>query len=124
MGAFDKAPTAAAAGAKPAVVSKEQQAKPIETGTKPTVEAVNTMGQKQIDAQKMAADKAKVTLTETQYGAKLQQEIVALLGINAQFLGQISENTAKDASININGKALQSSLLNQARRLYGVARTA
>ena len=129
MGAFDKAPKAAgaapaAAGAKPAVVSKEQQAKPIETGTKPTVEAVNTMGQKQIDAQKMAADKAKVTLTETQYGAKLQQEIVALLGINAQFLGQISENTAKDASININGKALQSSLLNQARRLYGVARTA
>jgi hypothetical protein len=125
MGAFDKAPTAApAAGAKPAVVSKEQQAKPIETGTKPTVEAVNTMGQKQIDAQKMAADKAKVTLTETQYSTKLQQETVAMLGLSTQILNKIMENTANGGDITLDGKTIRGSLLNQARRNYGVGRTA
>ena len=145
MGAFDKAPTAApaagakpavaaaagvkpavaaAAGVKPTVVSKEEQAKPIETGTKPTVEAVNTMGQKQIDAQKMAADKAKVTLTETQYSTKLQQETVAMLGLSTQILSKIMVNTANGGDITLDGKSIRNSLLNQARINYGVGRTA
>jgi hypothetical protein len=123
MGAFDSAPKSSAGGAKP-TVSKEEQSKPIAAGTKPTVDAVNSMGQKQVDAQKMAAEKAKVTLTEAQYGTKLQQEMVALMGVTAQFLGQISENTKGDTPININGKVLNSTLLNQARKSYGVARTA
>jgi hypothetical protein len=109
-------------GKKPTVASKEQQAKPIEAGTKPTVDAVNTMGQKQVDAQKMVAEKAKVTLTETQYQNKLQQEMVTLIGITAQYLAQISENTKGDTPININGKVLNNTLLNQARRNYAVAR--
>lgn len=140
MGVFDKKPTASAkpAGASvapkaaaPAVkaqaakpVSKEEQAKPIAAGTKPTVDAVNAMGQKQIQAQKMVADKAKVTLTEAQYGTKLQKEMIAMLGITAQFLQQISENTKAEGQIQINGKVLNSALLNQARRSYAVARTA
>jgi hypothetical protein len=63
-------------------------------------------------------------LTESQYGIKLQQEMVAVLGISAQFLQQISDNTTNEKGININGKVLSTTLLNQARRNYGVARTA
>jgi len=106
-----------------APVSKEQQAKPIETGTKPTVDAVNTMGQKQVEAQKMAAEKAKVTLTETQYNTKLNQEMVAMLGLSTQILSKIMENTAGDKDITLDGRSIRGSLLNQARKNYGVART-
>jgi hypothetical protein len=125
MGVIDSASTASkptAAAAKP--VSKEQQAKPIEVGTKSTVAAVNAMGQKQIDAQKIAAEKAKVTLTEAQYSTKLQQETVAMLGLSTQILNKIMENTANGGDITLNGRTLTQSLLNQSRRNYGVARTA
>jgi hypothetical protein len=121
MGVFGSTAKPSVGGAKP-TISKEQQAKSIQTGTKPTVDAVNTMGQKQVDAQKMVAEKAKVTLTETQYQNKLQQEMVTLIGITAQYLAQISENTKGDTPININGKVLNNTLLNQARRNYAVAR--
>jgi hypothetical protein len=50
--------------------------------------------------------------------------MVAVLGISAQFLQQISDNTTNDTKVNINGKVLSQTLLNQARRSYGVARTA
>ena len=102
---------AGAAKSSPAVVSK------------PVVDAVVTNGDKQITATANGINIQKQELTESQYAVKLQQEIIALLGINAQFLGQISENTVKDASININGKALGNYLLNQARRNYGVSKT-
>ncbi len=124
MGAFDKKPEVKPSGPSAKPISKEQQAKPIETGTKPTVDAVNANGQKQLTTQQLAVEKAKVTLTEAQYGNKLQQEMVALMGVTAQFLGQISENTKGDKEININGKVLNTTLLNQARRSYSVARTA
>jgi hypothetical protein len=112
MGAFGGATPASAAAA----------AKPVEKGTKPTVDAINANGQKQAAAQQAAVEKAKIALTEAQYNTKLQQEIVAMLGVNAQFLQQISTNTATESDININGKVLQTSLLNQARRNYGVSR--
>ena len=107
-----------------APVNKEQQAKPIEKGTKPTVDAVNANGQKQLEAQKVVAEKARVTLTEAQYGTKLQQEMVAMLGLSTQILAKIMENTAGDKDITLDGKSLRGSLLNQARKNYGVARTA
>jgi hypothetical protein len=44
--------------------------------------------------------------------------------MSAQFLQQISDNTTNEKGININGKVLSTTLLNQARRNYGVARTA
>lgn len=112
MGAFGGATPASAAAA----------AKPVEKGTKPTVDAINANGQKQAAAQQAAVEKAKIALTEAQYNTKLQQEIVAMLGVNAQFLQQISTNTATESDININGKVLQTALLNQARRNYGVSR--
>lgn len=124
MGAFDKKPEVKSAGAAAKPVSKEQQAKPIETGTKPTVDAVNANGEKQLTAQQAAVEKAKVTLTEAQYSTKLQQETVAMLGLSTQILSKIMENTANGGDITLDGRSIRNSLLNQARRNYGVARTA
>lgn len=84
---------------------------------------VNTTNQQQLQSQKVAVENAKKTLTESQYSIKLQQEMVAVLGISAQFLQQISDNTTNEKGININGKVLSTTLLNQARRNYGVSRT-
>jgi hypothetical protein len=95
-----------------------------QTGNKPMLDVLKTNADTQITTTTKGIDIQTRELSESQYGVKLQQEIIALLGINAQFLGQISTNTAKDASININGKTLQTSLLNQARRTYGVSRSA
>jgi hypothetical protein len=100
------------------------EAKPVVEGSKPTVNAVKEMGQKQVEAQRLSAEKAKVTLTETQYSTKLQQETVAMLGLSTQILAKIMENTAGDKDITLDGKSIRGSLLNQARKNYGVARTA
>jgi hypothetical protein len=44
--------------------------------------------------------------------------------LNAQILNKIMENTADGGDITLYGKTLTSTLLAQARRNYGVARTA
>ena len=75
------------------------------------------------DNQAIATKNQIRTLSAYEYQTQIQQEMIALLGVASQFLGQISENTAKDASININGKVLSTTLLNQAKKQYGVART-
>jgi hypothetical protein len=112
--------TITAAAAKP--ISTVAAAKPVVEGSKPTVKAVNDMGQKQVDAQKMVAEKAKVTLTEAQYQNKLQQEMVAMLGIANQFLNKIMINTADGGDTTIDGEVLNKKLLNNARRKYAVGR--
>lgn len=114
MGAFGGATPASAAAA----------AKPVEKGSKPTVNAVKEAGQKQVKAQQLMAEKAKVSLTEAQYSTKLQQETVAMLGLSTQILAKIMENTAGEKDITLDGKSIRGSLLNQARKNYGVARTA
>jgi hypothetical protein len=103
---------------KPTVASVEAQ-------TKPTVTAINNMGQKQVEAQKIAAEKAKATLTESQYNSKLQIEMIALLAVNAQYLNQITENTATETTpeVRLNGKKLATGLLASARRNFGINRT-
>jgi hypothetical protein len=58
------------------------------------------------------------------YSIKIQKEMVALLGLNAQISQQIFENTKGDRTITIAGNRLNDTLLNQSRRNYGVARTA
>ena len=47
-----------------------------------------------------------------------------LLGLSTQILAKIMENTAGDKDITLDGKSIRGSLLNQARKNYGVARTA
>ena len=59
-------------------------------------------------------------LSDTQAQTKLQVQMVKLLGVSAQFLAQIDENSAKP-NTNINGKMVANSLLNTANRQYGVA---
>ena len=95
-----------------------------EVVNKPVVDTLKTNAEKQIIATQKTMEIPLKELSEAQYGIKIQKEMVALLGINAQFLQQISENTVKEGGININGRTLGRVLLNQARSTYGVARTA
>ena len=109
-----------ATAAKP--ISTASAIKPVVEGSKPTVKAVNDMGQKQVNAQQLIAEKAKVTLTEAQYQNKLQQEMVVMIGLSNQILNNIMINTANGGDTTLDGKTLRKSLLNQARRNYAVAR--
>jgi hypothetical protein len=59
-------------------------------------------------------------LTDEQAQTKLQVQMVKLLGVSAQFLAQIDENSAKP-NTNINGKMVANSLLNAANKQYGIA---
>jgi hypothetical protein len=95
-----------------------------EVVNKPVVDTLKANADKQIIATQKTMEIPLKELSEAQYGIKIQKEMVALLGINAQFLQQISENTVKEGGININGRTLGRVLLNQARSTYGVARTA
>lgn len=47
-----------------------------------------------------------------------------MLGLSTQILSKIMENTANGGDITLDGRSIRNSLLNQARRSYGVARTA
>ena len=59
-------------------------------------------------------------LSDSQAQVKLQVQMVKLLGVSAQFLAQIDENSAKPFT-NINGKMVANSLLNAANKQYGIA---
>ena len=68
---------------------------------------------------------AKVALTESEYQAKLQQEMVAILGLSAQMLNNIMENTkplVNPKPITLYGKVLTTQLLNEARSHYAVSK--
>ena len=93
-------------------------------GAQPTVAAIDTNNKLQETKLNQTIAKQTRLLSESEYSVKLQQEMVAMLGINASLLQQISDNTTNDTRVNINGKILTQTLLNQARRSYGVARTA
>jgi hypothetical protein len=91
-------------------------------GNEPVITVANKNHEKTMDKQQQVLVQQMRTLSESEYTSKLMLEQVALLGINAQFLGQISTNTAKDGDININGRVLSKSLLNQAKREYGISK--
>lgn len=65
----------------------------------------------------------ETTLKEVQYTGKVQNEMVALLATNAQLLEEIMNNTAGERAIQLNGKKVNSTLLNQNRKTYAIART-
>jgi hypothetical protein len=66
----------------------------------------------------------KTMLTNAEYEFKLQQEMVALLGLSSQILNRIMENTkGEKGSITLYGRSLTQSLLNEARRNYAISRT-
>jgi hypothetical protein len=93
-------------------------------GAQPTVAAIDTNNKLQDTKLTQQITKQAALLTESAYSVKLQQEMVAMLGLSTQMLGKIMDNTANGADVTLNGKSLRQSLLNEARRNYGVARTA
>lgn len=112
-------------GLKPGVSTTVSKAS-IQTTTanKPVIDAVKTNGDNQVATTTKAIDIQTKELSESQYGIKLQKEIIALLGINAQYLNAITENTTGENKTFLNGKQVTNVLLNQARRNYAIARTA
>jgi hypothetical protein len=94
------------------------------TVNKPVVDTLKSTGDKQIVATTKSTDLQTKELSESMYSIKIQKEMVALLGLNAQISQQIFENTKGDRTITIAGNRLNDTLLNQSRRNYGVARTA
>jgi hypothetical protein len=98
--------------------------KGVQTGNKPMVDAFKTNAEKQIITTANGISIQKDELSESLYSIKLQKEMVALLGLSAQALNLIFENTKKENSVlTLNGRTLTQSLLNQSRTNYGVART-
>jgi hypothetical protein len=93
-------------------------------GGQPTVAAIDTQSKLQDTKLTQQITKQAALLTESAYSVKLQQEMVAMLGLSTQMLGKIMDNTANGTDVTLDGKSLRQSLLNQARRNYGVARTA
>lgn len=92
---------------------------------KPVVDTLKANGDKQIVATTKSTDLQTKELSESMYSIKLQKEMVALLGLSAQALNLIFENTKKENSIlKLDGRTLTQSLLTQSRRNYGVSRTA
>jgi hypothetical protein len=59
-------------------------------------------------------------LSDTQAQTKLQVQMVKLIGISAQYLGEINSNTAKTGT-SIGGKLISQALLNQASRTFAIA---
>lgn len=117
----------AATGAQNAQVttSTSAQVKVATDGNKPVVDVVATNGTKQIEVQKAATEVQYRTLSESQYTTKLQEEMVALLGLSTQILANIMNNAADVASgdyVTLDGKTIGRNLLNHARKAYSVSR--
>ena len=86
--------------------------------TKSTVTAIASTGQKQISKQ-------TESLTESQYSNKIQNEMVALLAVNATLLERIVVNTNLAngvMSINLDGATLNKKLLANTRKNYSINR--
>jgi hypothetical protein len=93
------------------------------TGNTALKTEVKASGEKTLAVQNDIKTDQTRTLTETEYSTKLQQEMVALLGLSAQALNLIFENTKKENSVlTLNGRVLGQTLLNQARSNYGINR--
>lgn len=108
----------------PTSISYTSMTSATKMGTQPTIAAIDTQSKLQDTKLTQQITKQAALLTESAYSVKLQQEMVAMLGLSTQMLGKIMDNTANGADVTLDGKSLRQSLLNQARRSYGVARTA
>jgi hypothetical protein len=108
---------------KPA--AKDKPVVKPEVASKPVVDTLKTTGEKQLTTVTKGIDIQNKELSEAQYSIKLQKEMVAMLGLSATALALIVENTkGETGNVTLNGRYLTQSLLNSARRQYGVARTA
>lgn len=79
--------------------------------------------QKQTDAAVAAAAVQYRTLNEAEYTTKLQEEMVALLGLSTQILANIMNNAAEEGDyVTLDGKTIGKNLLNHAKKAYAVSR--
>jgi hypothetical protein len=99
--------------------SDQIKAEAAKKQAKPTTEAVKQTT-KATEGVKKAQEAA---IKEVQYTGKIQNEMVALLATNAQLLEEIMNNTAGERAINLNGKKVNTTLLNQNRKTYAIAKT-
>jgi hypothetical protein len=114
-----KTEPAAAAAAKPqASITAETQQKAVEVANKPVVAASTANTKVNENIKKLQEDAAK----EMKFGGNLQNEMVALLAANAAILEQIAYNTAGETPINLDGKRVNSTLLSNSRKAYGLSR--
>lgn len=94
--------------------------------TNETSKVIATEAVAQTEAQTAAAEIQYRALTEAEYTTRLQEEMVALLGLSTQILANIMNNAADGPNdyVTLDGKTIGSSLLNHARKAYSVSRTA
>jgi hypothetical protein len=104
---------------KAEAIAKNKSPEIVKTETKPTVDAVKH-STKVTESVKKTQETA---IKEIQYTGKIQNEMVALLATNAQLLEEIMNNTANERTINLSGKKVNSTLLNQNRKTYGIAKS-
>ena len=89
------------------------------TGNKAVVTASNL----QVGKQGVVIEQQKIMLSNTEYEFKLQQEMVALMGLSVQVLTQIMELTRDDDYVvKLNGYTLTDSLRQSARKNYAISR--
>ena len=89
------------------------------TGNKAVVTASNL----QVGKQGVVIEQQKTMLSNTEYEFKLQQELVALMGLSVQVLTQIMHLTENDDYVvKLNGYTLTDSLRQSARRNYAISR--
>jgi hypothetical protein len=102
--------------AKPTVASVESQAKPIEKGSKPTVDAVNRVGQKQI----VELNTQLTLLNKNQQNG--YTELLRRTDITNTLLDTLIGATAEASAkpINISGKRVNDVMQNVKNRVYGI----
>ena len=106
----------------PQVIQKETKKSPevIQKETKPTIDAIK----ESTKATQQIGNAQAQSIQEVKYTGKIQNEMVALLATNAQLLEEIMNNTQGERPINLNGKRVNTTLLNQNRKTYAIAKTA
>ena len=108
-----------AAEAKPqASITAETQQKAVEVANKPVVAASAANTKVNENIKKLQEDAAK----EMKFGGNLQNEMVALLAANSILLEELVWNTAGDRPIVMDGKRVNSTLLSNSRKNYGLSR--
>jgi len=108
-----------AAEAKPqASITAETQQKAVEVANKPVVAASAANTKVNENIKKLQEDAAK----EMKFGGNLQNEMVALLAANSILLEELVYNTAGDRPIVMDGKRVNSTLLSNSRKNYGLSR--
>ena len=116
MGAFGGAP-----GTTPQNTGATTEV--IEKAAEPTVEAI-IQGTTERNQQGInEAIRSGELLNSNEYGIELQQKMLEILGLQAEYLEVIATDADDDMTINMDGKKVLSILNSRNNKSYGVTRT-